>query len=463
MILAGAYYKSSARKTPSRSYRELAPDAFFFLCLPAICGFLITWRIALHPLLIPATILALLVGLVLQRGRRRRECVLAFPLLILSSRLLPFALYTVAGIAYWNLIFLSVAVLTFYALTRCGRGVFTALAGSAVLTILLQTASYSVVSTTRWIGDCATTSDDVLSLGGVLLDERGAYAIRCEIDSPSVFVSFPEDNKILKVLPFEKPILRPMEEKDSSFVLDTDAETGDVIAFLKESQELVRYNVESLDITRRIDLGPGRCAHPLGIAHDTTRNMYLMLCREFGSLFFANFNAQDPPWRLKTHLVMPSGLAVSKHMERAYLSDLFGSRLLVIDLETRVPVGEIALGPAAWGIVTSPDGKTLYIGRPLHGRIDVYDAESLKRQRRVSMGRGMGILRMDPEGRFLVAAAPLLGTISVWDQREDRVFGPYQVGRPIWDLAYCSRSRRVYFTTPCAVRYLDIRLMMSGN
>ena len=450
---------SALKKKPPRKRQAWPLEVFF----GAVCAFFLVFIIAneipLSPIFILIVLLALFAGAYLELKTGHRFAVFAYPAIVLAFRFKYYALFGVFYCEYWNIVALVFAIGIYYALRIISRNRL----GSAAALVIFIAAVPSGIAVNQMSydreGKCEEETDDVLKMGGTLWDAQQPFALACDIDGKSVFISAPKDKVISKILDRRPPEALTLESRDSAYVLDFEPETRRLVALLDGRREIAYYSAYPMEFLRGISTDSVHCSHPVATAWDRTRENTLILCREKGSIIFCDLASRNDAWRIDGMAAMPSGMAVSTHMEKAYITDLFGTTVKVLDLDARYPVTPIKTGFSTAGIAVSPNGKTIYIGRPLSGRIDVFDAETLTRTRFRGLLRGVSMLATDPGGRYVFAASQVKGTVAVWDLSSEVTYGPYKIGRPINDIAYCRTSNRLYVSTPCALRYINILML----
>jgi hypothetical protein len=450
----------SALKKPPRRGRRAGPLEIFFAAACAWFSALIYfYNIPAGGIFILLSLLAFFTGAYIELKTGHRFASFGYPALVLAFKLFFYAFFGIFWAGFWNLLIALLVLVVFFVMRRISRnGV-----GAAVACIVFCVAGASGTALRQMSfdleGDCKKVTDDVLEMGGILWDIQEPFALACDVDGQSVFLSAPGDMVISKIINPLAPEALTLERRDSAFVMDLDPKGDTLVALLAGRRELAYYSTRPMEFLRGISTDSVHCDHPIAIGHDRTRDNTLVLCQENRNIIFGDISSRNDAWSIEEVAALPSGMAISQHMERAYITDLFRSGVQIIDLDTNYLAGHITTGFSSAGIVASPDGKTLYIGRPLSGRIEAWDAESKTRERFRVVLRGVDMLKTDAKGRFIFAAARAKGTVAVWDLESEVVYGPYKIGKPINDMAYCFSSKRLYISTPCAVRYLNVLML----
>lgn len=92
--------------------------------------------------------------------------------------------------------------------------------------------------------------------------------------------------------------------------------------------------------------------------------------------------------KLEGPLTRPVGLVTSVDGKRLYVAAGRSGNLVVVNLATRKSVGQVAVGPRPWGIDRSPDGTLLYTANGSSNDVSVVDAATLKVITKVPVGEG---------------------------------------------------------------------------
>ncbi len=451
---------SARKKPPKKGRRTWLLEVFFAAACVYFSALLYFNKIHTGPIFILVCLLALFSGAFIELKVGRRFSVFAYPAIILAFRFTFYAFFGVLFGQWWNIALSALSVIAVYLGMKwlSGSG-FGATLAAFVFALALPSGVFMVQMSFDREGSCALESDDVLSMGGTLWDKPGSYALTCDMDGRSVFASFPKDKTINRIYDTENPEADMMPKIDSAYVMELEPDYHKLTILMQNSRELNFYRSQNMELLRSFSTQKHHCDLPIAIAKDQTLDNTLVLCRDKGRMIFADMSSRNNMWNVDDVASMPSGLAVSNYMERAYVTDLFGSSLRLVDLATHYPVAKIHTGFSSSGIVASSDGRSLFIGRPISGRVEIYDVDRLERKHFRYLMRGVDMLRGDDEGRYIFAASRIRGTAAVWDISAEVAYGPYKIGRPINDIEYCSVSKRLYISTPCAIRYLNVLML----
>jgi YVTN family beta-propeller protein len=96
----------------------------------------------------------------------------------------------------------------------------------------------------------------------------------------------------------------------------------------------------------------------------------------------------------------PRGIAVSKDSKKAYVAEMGGSRIHVINLED-FSVSYIPIGSNPRAIVLSPDNTKLYVTMNLSGRVASWDLVANKASKTVKTGNAARSLAISADGSSL--------------------------------------------------------------
>ena len=96
----------------------------------------------------------------------------------------------------------------------------------------------------------------------------------------------------------------------------------------------------------------------------------------------------------------PRGIAVSKDSKKAYIAEMGGSRIHVVNLED-FSVSYIPIGITPRAIVLSPDNSMLYVTLNLSGRVASWDLLANKAGKTVKTGNAARSLAMSSDGTAL--------------------------------------------------------------
>lgn len=107
----------------------------------------------------------------------------------------------------------------------------------------------------------------------------------------------------------------------------------------------------------------------------------------------------------------PRGIAVSKDSKRAYVAEMGGSRIHVINLED-FSISYIPIGSNPRAIVLSPDNSMLYVTMNLSGRVASWDLVANKAGKTVKTGNAARSLAISSDGTALFVVNFNSDTIS---------------------------------------------------
>jgi YVTN family beta-propeller protein len=139
----------------------------------------------------------------------------------------------------------------------------------------------------------------------------------------------------------------------------------------------------------------------------------------------------------------PRGIAVSKDSTMAYVAEMGGSRIHVINLSdfsrTYIPIGT---NPRA--IVLSPDNLTLYATLNLSGRVAAWDLVTNKLKNSVKTGKAARSLAVSGDGSALFVVNFNSGTISKLRTNDMKVLQTIAVCKEPIGVTYDSPTNNVW-------------------
>jgi DNA-binding beta-propeller fold protein YncE len=165
----------------------------------------------------------------------------------------------------------------------------------------------------------------------------------------------------------------------------------------------------------------------------------------------------------KSLATLPFTIRVNPVLDRVYVTDLFSPEVKEFDIAMMSVQRKIRVGVSQSDIAVSKDGATLYIARPLHGRIDEIDAVTLRNKRSFAAPRGVTRLALDKTGLRLFAVAFATGKLFAIDLREPKNTRKIDLHSQVRDMIYCPDSDLIYYSTPCAIFYLTPGSLMRKN
>ncbi|MCZ7583040.1 MAG: hypothetical protein M5R36_06725 [Deltaproteobacteria bacterium] len=166
--------------------------------------------------------------------------------LVLAFVLAPYAVFGIVGLYSQSFLVAAGGLAVFGAARWWTRNPAKALL--AMILAIVACGGYASVSvlSLQWPSECEETSEAVISRGGVVSDVPGAYAILCEQNGPSLYASYPDLRRIVKIIPFEPPLIEEFEHADAATSLAIQTSTGDLIAPLIYERKLGVYNRANL-------------------------------------------------------------------------------------------------------------------------------------------------------------------------------------------------------------------------
>lgn len=150
-------------------------------------------------------------------------------------------------------------------------------------------------------------------------------------------------------------------------------------------------------------------------------------------------------------------LAGSARAETAYVSDEQANVVHVIDAPRWNAASDIAVGRRPRGMVTSRDGKRLYVASGIDNRIDIIDLATRKVAGRLPSGPDPERFALSPDGRWLYVANENDNTVSFIDIARGTIAHTVAVGAEPEGMAVSPDGRWVICTSESAslVHFID--------
>ncbi|MEO8605296.1 MAG: YncE family protein [bacterium] len=146
----------------------------------------------------------------------------------------------------------------------------------------------------------------------------------------------------------------------------------------------------------------------------------------------------------------PDGVAVSADGTRVYITAFLSNTLLAIDTATNSALTSIAVGDGPVGVAVSPDGRRVYVANRRDDTVSVIDAEGLTERLRIPVGNGPNAIAVTPDGRSAYVTNSESrdpGEVSVLDLVTETVRGTLPVTRFPNRVALTPDGRVAYVST----------------
>lgn len=149
--------------------------------------------------------------------------------------------------------------------------------------------------------------------------------------------------------------------------ISPDGRQAAVVAYAGTTVDV--FGVQTARLAKRIDVAPN--AGPHGIAW-LAGNRIVLTAERSGSVVMV-----DPQLGSFQSIATGQGgshmLAISPDRRRAYVANILGGTISVIDLRRRVKLADIPVGGNPEGIAITPDGRQLWVGDDSGPRLRVID------------------------------------------------------------------------------------------
>lgn len=140
----------------------------------------------------------------------------------------------------------------------------------------------------------------------------------------------------------------------------------------------------------------------------------------------------------------PSDAAINPSGSRAYVAATVSDAVSVIDTATNLVLATVPVGTSPSAVAVSPDGARVYAADLSSDDVAVIDATSNKVATTISVGAGPAGLAITPDGKFAYVANQDGDTVSVVDLATDTVAKTISVGDQPRDLAISPDGSLVY-------------------
>ncbi len=171
------------------------------------------------------------------------------------------------------------------------------------------------------------------------------------------------------------------------------------------------FDVRTARLTKRIDVAPN--AGPHGIAW-LTGNRIVVAAERSRSVVIVD-PRHDSFQSIATEQAGSHMLAISPIRQRAYVANIIGGTISVIDLRRRVKLADIPVGGNPEGIAITPDGRQLWVGDDSAPRIKVVDLTTSTTISTLPTDSVAIRVAITPDGRTAVTSNFGSGTLNLFD------------------------------------------------
>lgn len=166
---------------------------------------------------------------------------------------------------------------------------------------------------------------------------------------------------------------------------------------------------------------------PFSLDVATDGNSAYAVCRNTGSVVQVDLNAGVEVGQ--TAVTFPYDLALHPQGAVAYVTRSFFSRYLdVVDLVRQKVVATVTVGRSPKGVVTSPDGKYVYVANSGSATLSVVDTVSNKVVRTLAVAADPNALTINRDGEWLYVSHRRGNSVSIVDLQSFAVLASVPVG-----------------------------------
>lgn len=128
---------------------------------------------------------------------------------------------------------------------------------------------------------------------------------------------------------------------------------------------------------------------------------------------------------------IPRGIAITADSKLAYICNMHGGTISVLNLETLKEEGELKITPNPRHIVLSKDNKHLYISDNDAGKVVDYNLDSNKVVRSVFLGNQARTIALTPDEKYMFVCMHYSNKVSIVDMQTFTEVGCEPVYRPM--------------------------------
>jgi len=402
------------------------------------------------PLVVGSGIL-LLLGLIYFFIKRNPGFSTVFPTLFITIISLPMAGIglLLLGPYMWFGIIASVVVMFFLCFVfGFWRGIFLGvMAASAVFILLINPILSGALG-----ANCPYVPEAVRSTGGIVIEDHGAGALVCGDEPGVILAASPQKGQISLNSISLGEIMAVNFSPGAPKVLGKGQSLA--VAYDGSKKTVSVLDVKYLSEYQKIELTEYEC-RPGSITVSRLYMRTLMTCVDSGKVQFLDTIRGFPIHETDRIISLPYGVKMNQALDRAYLSDLFGSNVVELDIETMSPVRAIKIGYSQTDMAVSEKGDLIYIARPFSSTVDVINSRSRDRITSLKAPLGVTKIALDDKGQRLFAVAFATGKLHVIDLNNPENYKEASLGSQVRDMTYCPNSDLIFYSTYCSVYYLD--------
>jgi YVTN family beta-propeller protein len=201
----------------------------------------------------------------------------------------------------------------------------------------------------------------------------------------------------------------PTGRAPHEIAISPDGRQAAVVAYGGTSIDI--FDVRTAKLVKRIGIAPNAAPH--GIAW--LKNGKLIATAERSKSVVIVDPRRDSVQAIATDQPGSHLLVVSPDQRRAYVANIMGGTVSVIDLRREAKVGDIAVGGNPEGLAITRDGKQLWVGDNSAPHVRVVDISTGKTIETLPTDSFAIRVAISPDGRTAVTSNMVAGTLNLFD------------------------------------------------
>lgn len=204
---------------------------------------------------------------------------------------------------------------------------------------------------------------------------------------------------------------------------------------------------------------PG-CRNAFEVIYDERRARFYLICEASHNLLAYDFRRDEPFQRVLLSGLDTYDAAMGSKGEFLYITDWLSPKLTVLELDSLAVEKEVDIGWTSFGVVSSPDGRSIFVARPIASEVVRIDTGTLEVADRIEVGFGVRDLDVDPKRNLLFAGNYFDGTLDVVDIATGKRLARHYAGRLLRGLYYHRDTDRLFLATGCGILWADVEKLV---
>lgn len=219
----------------------------------------------------------------------------------------------------------------------------------------------------------------------------------------------------------EMVVTRPTGQGPHEVAVSPDGSRAAVVAYGRRQggQSISLFDIATATPLRVIDISPH--SRPHGIVWMPDGRHLLVTAEGSGHLLLVDSEQGRIDAAIATEARGSHMVALAPDARRAFIANLGGDSVSVVDLEARKTIRVVPVGPQTEGIAITPDGRELWVSARGEDRLVVLDAHSLERLAEIATGRIPIRVALSPDGRVAVTSNAGDDSLTVIDTATRKV------------------------------------------